>query len=336
MEKFKVKVVAIVIMLILIAMLIPTKVLAADANIQIVEIENGDYVIYVKDLAKTEFKFAISQNELAEEVDLNYINSVKDGKEGDATRNNVVLIENATYETIKNNPVNYLYIKNGEKVQIEKLDFTQAFSKAEMAKVEKTTTRIDVETVENLVETDEVKEGIHYIKKVGGLKIIDNADSTYYFERTKLPTDKFSELQVFANKLNTEYGSMDMYSKIEFAKEFSKLYEELIEQAKWQKVENMEVKQPIEAEKGDQYIVLLKKVDKDGTETYDAQFLISELNTEKKEEQIGTEKIEVKRTSKLPITGDSLILFAILAVVVIALIVVFVRMKKLQGKENKK
>lgn len=331
MEKFKVKVLAFVVMLILIIMLLPTKVLAADANIQIVEIENGDYVIYVKDLAKTEFKFAISQNELAEEVDLNYINSVKDGEE-----NNVALIEKADYEKIKDNAVNYIFIKDGENAQKAKLDFKQAFSKEEMAKVENTTKRIDVEAVENLVETDEVKEGIHYIKKVGGLKITDKADSTYYFERTKLPTDKFSELQGFADKLNTEYGSMDMYSKIEFAKDFSKLYEELIEQAKWQAVENMEVKQPIETEEGDQYIVLLKKVDEDKTETYDAQFLISKLDTEKKEEQIGTEKIEVKRTSKLPITGDSLVLFAILAVVVIALIVVFVRMKKLQGKENKK
>ena len=44
---------------------------------------------------------------------------------------------------------------------------------------------------------------------------------------------------------------------------------------------------------------------------------------------------EVKRTSKLPITGDSIVLFVILAVIVLALILIFVRMKKLQNKETK-
>jgi len=39
--------------------------------------------------------------------------------------------------------------------------------------------------------------------------------------------------------------------------------------------------------------------------------------------------------AKLPITGDSIILFAILAVIVLALILIFVRMKKLQNKEEK-
>ena len=43
----------------------------------------------------------------------------------------------------------------------------------------------------------------------------------------------------------------------------------------------------------------------------------------------------VQETAKLPITGDSIVLFVALAVVVIALIIVFARMKKLNKKEDK-
>ncbi|MCF0124413.1 MAG: LPXTG cell wall anchor domain-containing protein, partial [Clostridia bacterium] len=48
-----------------------------------------------------------------------------------------------------------------------------------------------------------------------------------------------------------------------------------------------------------------------------------------------TETVTVKETTKLPITGDSLILFAILGAIILIAIVVFIRMKKLAGKENK-
>ena len=43
----------------------------------------------------------------------------------------------------------------------------------------------------------------------------------------------------------------------------------------------------------------------------------------------------VQETAKLPITGDSIVLFVALAIVVIALIIVFARMKKLNKKEDK-
>ena len=51
-----------------------------------------------------------------------------------------------------------------------------------------------------------------------------------------------------------------MYSKIEYANEFYNLYNSLIEKAKWEPVEkDLIIKQPIEAQKGEQYVVLLKK-----------------------------------------------------------------------------
>ena len=48
-----------------------------------------------------------------------------------------------------------------------------------------------------------------------------------------------------------------------------------------------------------------------------------------------TQEVETKETSKLPITGDSIVLFVVLAALVIIAIVVFIRMKKLNKKADK-
>ena len=48
-----------------------------------------------------------------------------------------------------------------------------------------------------------------------------------------------------------------------------------------------------------------------------------------------TEEVAVQETSKLPITGDSIVLFVLLAALVIVAIIVFIRMKKLNKKADK-
>lgn len=330
MKSFKAKIMVMVLISVLVILVMPFNVFASNEGIQIVKTENQDYIIYVEDLENLEFKFAISQDEQADENDLDYIKSVQDG-EG----NQVILISKDAYEKIKDNSKNYIYIKNGLGIQKVQIDFTDIFEKSKMEQVEKTTKRIKTELVTNLEERNEEIDGIKYTETVGGLKIVDAENATYYYERVKLPTEKFSELEELANKLNTEYEEKDMYSKIEFAKEFYNLYEKLINEANWKTVENNEIRQPIDAQKGEQYVVLLKEVAEEGIENYDAKFLIS--YREDKEEKIPgrTETIVVQETAKLPITGDSLVLFVLLAVIVIALIFVFIRIKKIQNKEGK-
>lgn len=326
MEKLKIKIIAILLIVILTTLIIPANVFATNENIQIVKTENEDYIIYVKNLANVEFKFAIAQNQSANDGDLSYIKSIVDG-EG----NQVAKIEKETYETIKDK-TNYIYIKDRTETKTYAMDFSQAFDKAKMKEVETTTNRIATKLLADLEEKNEVVDGIQYKETVGGLKIIDDENADYEYVSVKLPAEKYSTLKELADKLNTEYETKDMYSKIEFAKEFNTLYEELINEATvqgtWKKVDNMVIRQPIDAQNGEQYVVLLKKVAKDGTEKYDAKFMTSYLDTEKPVEE---EKV-VKETAKLPITGDSIILFAVLAVIALALIVVFARIKKLQNK----
>ena len=168
MKKFELKLTGVVIALIIIALLIPTKVLGADEELQIVKTEQ-DYIIYVKDLAETEFDFAISNKEDATEMELNYINSVED-EEG----NQVAFVTQTKYNNeLSTNAQNYLYIKTTEGVEIKEINFDDAFDKAKMEEVETTTKRIETEVVTDIIEKDEEVEGVKVKVTVGGLKIID-------------------------------------------------------------------------------------------------------------------------------------------------------------------
>ena len=331
MRGLKVKIMTMVLIVAMIALIIPLNVFAAEAEVQVVKIDK-DYIIYAKGLADSKFQYAITSEKGAEEVDLNYINSVED-----EDNNQVMLIES---EKIAQG-TNYIHTKvneDGKEVKtVNEINFeNQSFNTEKMEIVENTTKRIKTELKTNLEKINEVRDGMQYTETIGGLQIVDDENATYYYERTKLPADQYSKLQELANELNIGYEEKDMYSKIEYANEFYNLYNALIENAKWEPVEkDLTIKQPIEAQKGEQYVVLLKKVAQDGTETYDAKFMTSYREDEEEKIPGKTETKVVQETAKLPITGDSIILFAILAVIVLALILIFVRMKKLQNKEEK-
>ena len=99
----------------------------------------------------------------------------------------------------------------------------------------------------------------------------------------------------------------------------------------------MEIKQPESTEQsngtGDKYIVFLKKVAKDGETTVDAQFLQEYYDYAPNAVK---EQIKTQETTRLPITYDSIALIVLLAVVVLALVVVFIRMKRLNKKDEQK
>ena len=331
MKKFELKLTGVVIALIIIALLIPTKVLGANEELQIVKTEQ-DYIIYVKDLAKTEFDFAISDKDNATEMELNYINSVED-EEG----NQVAFVTQTKYNNeLSTNAHNYLYIKTTEGVEIKEINFDDAFDKAKMEEVETTTKRMETEVVTDIIEKDEEVEGVKVKVTVGGLKIIDTDQATYYYASTKLPAEKYTELMELAEQINSSYNEMDMYERIKTAKQFYNLYNELKGLQNWLEVENMTIMQPNDAQKGEQYVVYLKKLDEDGNETIDVKLMTSYREDEEEKIPGKTETRVVKETAKLPITGDSIILFVVLVAIVIIAIIVFIRMKKLQNKENKK
>ncbi len=332
MKSFKSKLAIVIITILLITMILPFKsVLATNEGIQLIETTDGNIVIYVDGLEETSFDYALSSTDSATEMDLNYINSVQD-EEG----NQVALI--ATEDLAENN---YLYIrKEDNTVTTVKLDTSNIFTLEEMRLVESITNRISTEAVENLSSRQEVIEDVTYTYTVGGLKITDDQNASYYYVIVELPDNNgYSELKSLADELNSNYESKTMYSKIEFANIFYNQYISLIENAEnensWQLVENMQILQPEDYEQDDEYVVMLKKVSEDGTITYDTKFMTTYVEVAEEIIPATTTQVETQETSKLPITGDSILLFVLLAALVIIAIVVFVRMKKLDKKADK-
>ena len=175
----------------------------------------------------------------------------------------------------------YLYIKynqeNEEKTDVLQLDLSKALDKTDMEYVENTTKRIGTETVSDLVEINEEINGVQTTLTVGGLRITDTDNATYQYQLMKVNEGtSYSRLVELADELNSEnYDQKDMYSKIQLTSEFYTLYNQLVNEATWTDVTNNEIRQPNDAEAGDEYVVLIRKTAEDGTVTTDAKLMES-------------------------------------------------------------
>lgn len=342
MEKIQTKLATVIIAIIMMAFILPIQVFGTNEgltndNLQIVETDNGDYIVYIQDLQDTKFEFEITQSLDTKEIDLNYEKSKQDDDD-----NEVVFISKSEYEKISEKE-NYLYVRKNKKIVIDgvKLDFNSAFEKDKIEYVENTMKnekieqRIQTELVTDIVEKDEIVNEVKIKVTVGGLKILEKENCEYFYGLTKLPANEYNTLKELADRINKEYEELDMYSKIKLTKEFYNTYNTLVNKQSWKKVENSTIMQPDDAQKDEQYIVYLKEVNNDGIETTDVRIMTSYREYEEEKIPGRTETKIVKETAKLPITGDSMILFVILAVILLVAIIVFIRMKKLQSKEEK-
>ena len=319
----------------------PMVVLATNENISVVNSQPNEYIIYIKDYTDKNFKYAFTsiEKDNLQQMDLSYINSIPDGL-GNQTA--LLNLNAKTYEKLKSGTI-YMWAKDeNEKLILEgvQVDLGSSFTKENLDLVEKTTKRISVDVADNEEKTiavrNETIDGVEETASVGTVSITDKdaQKSTYYYERVKVSESaEDAKLMELAEKMNKEYDEMDMYSKIQTAEEFYRQYSSIMRNVEWQKVEDLKIQQPETSVAGDKYIVYLKKVAKNGDITFDAQFLTAEedYKTNVKKEQVVTQE-----TTRLPITYDSIALIVILAVVVISLIVVFIRMKKLNNKNEEK
>lgn len=340
MKNFKAKLTG-TIVLFMIIMLVPMIVLAVtNENVQIIsntdEQGNKEYIIYIQELMQTNFASAVSNSATTPEQDLIFV-TARDGE------GNYVAQINANAVT---GETTYLYVKYNQEGQemtdVLELDLSKTLDKEDMEYVENTTKRIGTETISDLIEIDEEINGVQTTLTVGGLVITDTDNATYEYELTKVVDGtSYNRLMELADELNSEnYDQKDIYSKIQLTSEFYNLYNQLIATAQWADVTLnedgiYEIRQPEDAITGDEYVVLIRKTAEDGTVTTDAKLMVSEITPYEEVEPAREEQVAVQRTSRLPITGDSIILFVALAMVVIALIIVFARMKKLNKKEDK-
>ena len=342
MNKLSIRILGVLAIILFIAV-IPVVVFATNEDISVVSTnsDNGEqeYIIYVNGYTDKQFKYALSNNANPEVMDLVYINSITDLGE-----NQVAYIGAKDLNKISGNTI-YMWAKDKDENLIlngVEIDFSKSLSKEKIDSIESITKRIKVEISENQEATEATKpvrqeevNGILETSKAGYVKITDNKKADYSYVRVRTAdSEDYKKLMELAQKIESEYNKMDMYSKIQLGEEFDSLYSKLIAEADWQKVDNMTIPQPeskIEgAGEGDQYVVLLQKTN--GNEvTTDAQFLTASYNYEPSTEK---EKIITQETTRLPITYDSIALIVALVIVVGALTFVAIRMKKVSKKNE--
>lgn len=341
-----IKKVLFVFLVILLMIGMPKTVLASNEEIAVISTktlgengtENIDFLIYIKGYTKTKFKYAFSNKENPEAIDLNYINSASDNLE-----NQVAILSNEKYVEMSAEPI-YMWAKdeNGEEILTAiKIDFTDILNLEEMQNVETITKKIPVEISDTKEKVDatapisqENIDGVIENVKVGYIKITDEEDAKYYYRLIKTTeAGDIENLMELAKKIKDTYENLDMFEKIKLCKEFNELYTKLIERTNWAEVTDKTIRQPKESMENDEYVVFIKKVAED-KEVIDVQFLVA--NDDYKE-NIEKEQIVIQETTKLPITFDNIIILILAFIIVInALIIIFIRIRKLSKKDERK
>jgi len=337
MNKISIKLLSVLAIILFIAIM-PIVVFATGSDISVVSTENTvgeqEYIIYVKNCTDKTFKYALSNNANPEVMDIVYINSITDLGE-----NQVAYVDATTYNKLSGSTI-YMWAKDeNENLILDgiEIDLKKSLTKENINSVETITKRIDVEIAQKVTDTTTIRNEKIKRKeetaKVGYVKITDDQEAKYYYQRVKISeSEDYEKLKELAKKIKNEYNEMDMYEKVQIGAEFNSLYSKLIEKADWKQVENMVVEQPETSVVGDEYIVLLKQI-KGEEEITDAQFLTS--FDDYKPNVVKEQKI-THETAKLPITYDSIALIIVLAIVVVAMAVVYIRMKKVSKKDEEK
>lgn len=320
MQTRKIKIIFSLIIFALISLLGMT-VYASNENIQVIKKSETDYLIYIKNNLNDSFEFAFSNDSSADKTTLTYLSAAQDSSEGE---NYIAYINQYTTAN------KYIWAKKSDEYILEgiELDLTKAIPEDELTQIQKVTKIIPVDTTKTNT-TEETVDGKKVTVTTG--KVVMNEEGDYKYQIIKLPsTDNNNKLMNLANRISKFNTSTDMYTKLEVYKEFNELYNNVVAglaDADWKNVENKEILQPEDTEDGDEYILFIRN-QANGTIVTDAQFLTSK-------KVYSEEKIVEKITTKLPVTYDNNTLLIVLAIVVLATVIVSVRIKSLENKDNK-
>ena len=301
-------------------------VLAVNNDYTVLQKTGTEYVIYLKASVDKDFEFAYTNSNLTDDSSLDYIKCAKDQEDG----LKIAYVDDTLYANFfQDKEATYIWAKDGENYIAKgiKIDLSDVVTEDIVSFVAKTTSRISVKTDGENTITEE-KDGIKYTTTTGKLEFTEKEGTTYSYAINANEGD-YAKLLELADKINNS-NSENTVTQLDNSKEFYDLYQKLVADIKWTKVENNEVLQTSDAQDGDKYIVFILEETTDGAET-DVQFMTSTVKTDK---QFVTEEQVTQTVANLPITYDSLVLFVVLAVAV-ALFVVLVIVRKKSEKDSK-
>lgn len=324
MTNLKSKLLVLAIISIVLIFAIQISVNASNENIQILEKDTGDYIVYIKDNLDKEFEFAFSNDKTADKNALTYYSAETDSTKTNA---NKVAFVNAGTISLFTAPT-YMWARIGTDYILEgvEIDLSKAINESNLQFASNITKTIKVDTTKTNT-TEETVDGKKVTITTG--KVVLEETGNYSYMLIKEPTSEdYAKLTDLATRISKFNSETNMYTQIQVYSEFLNIFTMLApnESAEWTKVKENEILQPEDSEDGQKYILWLKQEDEQ-TKIIDIQFLTSN-------KKYSEEKIMETITTKLPVTYDNNILLVVFAILVVAIVVVCIRIKMLNKKEK--
>lgn len=331
MTNLKSKLIILAIIFVLGIIAIQTSVNASNENIQILEKNTGDYILYIKNNLNTDFEFAFSNDVSTKSTDLkaeDFYSSETDSTEANA--NKIAFVNSAIYTKYfaDSSKTTYMWVKVGTDYILEGVvvDLSKSIMEDDLQYIANLTKMIDVDTTKTNT-TEETVDGKKITTTIGKVVLTQEGKYSYILIEEPISEDyfKLTELATRVSKFNSE---TDMYTQIQVYSEFFNQFKSLMPNAdtEWTKVEGDEILQPEDSEDGEKYILWIKE-DSNQNSILDMQFLTSH-------KEYSEEKIIEKITTKLPVTYDNNTLLIVLAILVVAIIIVYIRIRMLNKKEK--
>lgn len=334
------KMVGIILTIIFVIAIIPSFTHAVDSETEAVMLEKDEgYIIYIKGLKTTDFKYAFSNSEEATD-DLVYTTC-----QTDTNGENVAYLEKSETETY-----NYMFIAtSGEDGEVTtttvELATLKSITEEEIAQIDALTTKIAVDTEKTYSYSTTAEDGTTVTTTVGKIVITEEGDYAYQYQLIELNSYDTNSTVTSVNETAEELyeqitaleTASDMYDKLSIMITIRDDVASLLENASWEDVKDLAILQPEEAQKGEKYIVLIQKLDGSNVEESDIQIMTcARVDDEGAEYTNVTSTEVVEKKTALPVTGENLALYIALAIIIVAIIVIAVRMKYLKGKSNGK
>lgn len=305
---------------------------ATSEQMQILKKSENEYILYLPNI-EAEFEFAFSNASDIDKSTLLFEDSAKDKVEDG---NDIAFIDSTLYdEYFKAKENTYLWVKQGEeyKVEAEKIDLTDSITEEDIQFLNKITTKIEVKVGEKELPIETV-DGVEITRKIGTINIKDDETAKYSYKMVKSTTGSDVEKLIkLATEINEEsLNDKAMFDKLTKYSQFKEIYNKLqpkLDDKNWTELDGKEIEQPLDSKKGDQYIVWLKKqVDNDIV--VDVQIMTC---ADKYNEEFETQETILKETTKLPVTGDSIVLFVVAGIILISIVAVVILKKR--NKDSK-
>ena len=327
MGSLRKKIIVLIAVFILGIVALQVSVYASNENIEIVKKSNQDYLIYIKDNLKKDFKFAFSNDKDGQDLNFDK-NAGLDSAPTNSNANKIAYVNSLTINLFEK--PTYMWAKNdsGYILKGVEIDLSRAVSLATLEEISKVTKKITVD-VSKTNTTEKEENGIKITTTVGKV-VLKDTEGKYQYALVKLPSsNEYNELLSLLTRISKFNSETDMYTKIGVFNRFNYLYEKLkpTSESNWITVENNEILQPENTENGEQYVLWLKEENSYGTK-YDIQLLTS---TREETE----EKIVEKITTKLPVTYDDNTLLYIFGGLILAIVIVSLKIVSLNKKYKK-